>query len=99
MEREDSLFLSALTQANQEIGRYVVRMLEADSSRGRTEYTRPLADFEELLGTALLRLGRQLVERAEARGLVVVESVAAQQEAVEVGVSDVIRHKPAIPEF
>lgn len=99
MERDDSLFLAALTQANQEIGRYVMRMLEADSGRGRTEYTRDLGEIEQVLGTALLRLGRQLVERAEARGLVVVESLGARQEADEVEVSETSRGKPDVRNF
>jgi len=88
MDRDERIFLAALGQANQELGRYVVRVLEEVTGAGVTEYTRPLRDVEHTLGLVLLDFGHKLVRRAKAREQVVVESLAPQTETLDRGTGE-----------
>jgi len=76
MEREERIFLASLAEANQEVGRYVMRVLDEGTKLGVTEYTRSLSDVEQNLGAILSQLGRRLIERSEGRGGSVVDVTA-----------------------
>jgi len=82
MEREERIFLASLTEANQEVRRYITRVLDEGTTLSITEYTRPLSDVEQNLGALLSRLGRVLIERSEGRGGSVVDATAYQSAAV-----------------
>ena len=81
MEREERIFLASLTEANHEVGRYVMRVLDEGTKLGVTEYTRSLSDVEQNLGAILSQLGRRLIERATERGGSVVDATAYQNVA------------------
>jgi len=81
MEREERIFLASLAEANQEVGRYVMRVLDEGTKLGVTEYTRSLSDVEQNLGAILSQLGRRLIERSEGRGGSVVDATAYQNAA------------------
>ena len=83
MNRDERMLAARLAQVNQEIGRYVLRVLDESDGSGTTEYTRPIRDVEHALGTQLLALGRTLQACARERGLVVLEDtdVATEPEA------------------
>jgi hypothetical protein len=82
MEREERIFLASLTEANQEVGRYVMRVLDEGTKLGVTEYTRPLSEVEQNLGATLSQLGHRLIERSAERGGSVVDATTCQNVAV-----------------
>jgi hypothetical protein len=73
-------------------------MVEEATGLGVTEYTRSLADVEYGLGLQLLNFGHQLVQRAEARSAVAVESVALQTKTTQQADDGPTRTEPSVPD-
>jgi hypothetical protein len=62
VNHDELVLTAALAKVNQQIARYVLRVL--DNDRGLTEYTVPLHEVQHSLGMQLVQVGQALIERA-----------------------------------
>ncbi len=67
MNHDELVRVAELSSVNQEVARYIGRVLDVD--RGLTEFTTPLSEVERELGARLVAVGKAL--EAQAQGLLV----------------------------
>lgn len=89
MNRDELLLTAALTQINEAIKRYILRVLDEATGHSTTDYTRPLGEVEHVIGTQMVQLGYQLQDRAGEHGYVVIDGEGHEGPS----------QKPQIPEF
>jgi hypothetical protein len=65
MNHDELVIAAELSSVNQDVARYIGRVLDVD--RGRTEFTTPLSDVERELGARLVAVGRALDAQARSR--------------------------------
>jgi hypothetical protein len=99
VNHEELVLNAALTRANYDIGRYVVRILDEDRGGGITEYTRPIGEVEHALGSHLIEVDGLLLARAAERDEIAVDGTATEVQPVVVELPGGPRSKPAVPEF
>jgi hypothetical protein len=65
MNHDELVLLAELSSVNQDVARYIGRVLDVDG--GRTEFTAPLRDVEQELGARLVAIGQALDAQAQSR--------------------------------
>ncbi|MGH3876670.1 MAG: hypothetical protein ACRDSK_06485 [Actinophytocola sp.] len=65
MNHDELVLLAELSSVNQDMARYIGRVLDVD--RGLTEFTTPLSEVERELGARLVAVGQALDAQARSR--------------------------------
>jgi len=94
MNRDELVLTAALTQVNEAIKRYILRVLDEATGHSTTDYTRSLGEVEHVIGVQMVKLGHQMQDRAAEHGFVVLDAEPPPPQ-----LSDPARRKPDIPEF
>lgn len=88
MNRDELEITAALTQVNDKIKRYIIRVLDEASGSYNVENPKPINQVEHEVGALMIELGRKLQDRAAERGYVAIEEQSKR-----------LPPKPQIPEF
>ncbi|WP_158839455.1 hypothetical protein [Saccharothrix deserti] len=64
MNQQELLFSARLSSVNSLLGRYIARLMNEADPLSRTEYTVPLAEVEQEVGTELAKLAHAILNKA-----------------------------------
>ena len=75
MNHDDLVFTSELSQVNNDLARYLTRVLDLDPTV--TEYTVPIDVVERSLGAHLVEVGQKLQARASKQAVIIEGEIEA----------------------